>query len=254
MKTTDLYDKLCDIQNLSEAWQQVKSKGAAGGLDNVSIQSFKSVAGKELHNLRNELITGTYIPIPYKKVSIEKSNKEYRHLGLLSVRDKIVQQTIYNLIYPIVDKELSSSLYAYRQGKGAVKAIKRVMHIVHQEKFTHVISCDIKKYFDNINHEILFTMLNDIIFDRQLLDIISLSVKMGRVKSGNRWEDVLAGVPQGGIIAPLLANFFLTPFDNLILASQYGYVRYADDFVIFTRDIDEAKMLSKLSINSCNQN
>ncbi|MDY0315943.1 MAG: reverse transcriptase domain-containing protein, partial [Bacteroidales bacterium] len=241
MSVTGLYKRLCDVQFLKNSWQIVKAKGSAGGLDKVSVEMFNADVTSELENLKNELLNGTYIPIPYKKVSILKSNNEYRHLGLLSVRDKIIQQAIYNLLYPIVDKKLNNACYAYRHQKGAVKAINRAKHLVDYGKFSFIVSCDLRKYFDNIDHLLLFEMLGKIIDDKKFIELVKLCTKMGRVKRGNRWEDVDLGIPQGSVIAPVLANFYLTLLDEVMINNKYGYVRYADDFIILTKSYDEAK-------------
>ena len=256
MKATNLHSRLCSVKLLLQAWNFVKAKGSAGGIDDVSVKEFSPVAEKEINKLANDLVSGAYIPQPYKKVSLEKSNHEFRDLGLLCVRDKIVQQAMNMLLYPIIDKQLTHVCYAYRHEKGAVKAIKKVRHLIVQENNTFMVSCDLQKYFDNISHKKLFEMLEQLIADKRMLDLMALCVKMGRVQSGNRWEDITQGVPQGSIIAPLLANLFLSPLDNAITQNNFAYVRYADDFVVLTHSEQEAvkaiEVIKNIVYNSLN--
>lgn len=237
---TSIFGKLYEFENLWMAWQRVKAKNTTGGIDQVSVKDFSEKARKEIQNLCEEIQSGKYVPQAYKESRIPKGTSTYRSLGLLSVRDKIVQQAIHTLLYPMVDKKLTSSCYAYRQSKGAVKAVNRVRHEIVSNHNKFMVSCDIKSYFDNINHNILFTMLKDLIQDEKLLEFIELCIRMGKVKAGIKWKDNVKGVPQGGVISPILSNLYLTQLDNAILNAGFSYIRYADDFVVLTKTQDDA--------------
>jgi len=240
MNTTGLFKQLCKSETLWKAWVDVKNKNTAGGIDQVTVEEFSGKAKSEVELMATEISEGKYIPLPYKKTQIPKSDHSFRSLGLLSVRDKIVQQAVNRLLYPIIDKQLSSACYAYRYGKGAIKAVKRVKHAITVEHRRFMVASDIKSYFDNINQGILFDMLRKMIADEAMLDFIKLCVSMGKVKHGVKWEDNSKGVPQGGIVSPLLANLYLTPFDNALLQANFSLVRYADDFVILTQTSEHA--------------
>jgi len=246
MKATGLYNRLCSEKLLWKAWLQVKDNDAAGGIDNVTVKQFVAVAHDEILKVLDLLKQCKWLPQPYKKVDIPKPNAELRTLGLLCVSDKIVQQAMYMLLYPLIDKKLSAVCYAYRSSKGAVKAIRYVQHLNTFGKYGFMISCDIRKYFDNIDHALLMQMVGEIIDDDRMLNLIRLCIKMGRVKSGNRWEDITSGVPQGSVISPLLANLFLTVLDNAVLSKNCGYARYADDFVLFAKTSVQAAEISTL--------
>jgi group II intron reverse transcriptase/maturase/CRISPR-associated endonuclease Cas1 len=244
MNTTRLYNKLCNTETLWDAWKAVKSKNTQGGIDAVSVKNFEANANKEINKVRAELIEGTYNPRPYKSTSIPKSEGKNRELGLLTVRDKIVQYAANEIIYPIIDKHLTKSCYAYRHKKGAVKAVRRVKHLVLHEHYSYVLSCDIKSYFDCINHNKLSGMLESIIPDEKMLDFLSLCIKMGKIKHESQWIDRETGIPQGSNIAPVLANLYLTPLDKAIEKYQVGYVRYADDFVILSKSKSQLEDIS----------
>lgn len=245
MNVTPLFDKLCRKEFLWQAWKHVQKNKTAGGIDDVSIGLFTPVAGEEIARLTAEVNNNSYIPLPYKSVAIPKGQNKQRILGLLTVRDKIVQQAIYNLIQPFIDRKMLPCVYAYRQGKGAVKAIRRVQHAIVSEKFVYMVSCDLKGYFDNINHQLLFAALRSEIRDAKLINYIELCMKMGKVQRGNRWIDAEKGIPQGGVISPLLSNYYLLPLDEAMQKLNICYVRYADDFVILAKSVDEGQKAIK---------
>ncbi|HED01046.1 MAG TPA: CRISPR-associated endonuclease Cas1 [Proteobacteria bacterium] len=236
----ELYKEICRIENLLSAWARVKEKGSAGGIDRVTIESFEDGLEKNLRELSEQLSSRHYIPEPYQEVNIPKDDNEFRSLSLPTIRDKIVQQAAKDLLEPILDKEFLDVSYAYRANKGPAKAIGRVSHLVVNEKREWVTLCDIDQYFDTIHHDLLFSMLSGIVRDDKLLTLIRLWVKMGKVDAKMRWKDTLKGIAQGSIISPLLSNLFLHPFDRMMVEKQFGYVRYADNFIILSRSEGEA--------------
>ena len=161
-------------------------------------------------------------------------------MSLPTIKDKIVQQGVKDIIEPVLEKEFLDVSYAYRKNKGPAKAIGRVSHLIVNEKREWVTLCDIDKYFDTIHHDLLFSLLSERIKDESLLTLIRLWVKMGKVDKRMRWKDTHRGIPQGGIVSPLLSNLYLHPFDRIMMEKQFGYVRYADDFIVLSRTEGEA--------------
>lgn len=241
MAQGDLYRQLYLRDNLLQAWQTIKAKGSSGGIDGVSVELFDENAENNLQQLQDELAAGRFVPRPYKTVDIPKSEGEKRRISLMSIRDKIVQQAARGVLEPILDRMFLDVSYAYRAGKNTRKAIGRVHHMLINEKREWLVSCDIDAYFDSINHDRLMSMLASRINDKDLLALIRVWLRMGRVNRDLKWSDSTVGIPQGGIISPLLSNFYLTPFDRFCVDNKYGLVRYADDFVILARSKDEAQ-------------
>jgi group II intron reverse transcriptase/maturase/CRISPR-associated endonuclease Cas1 len=251
MNTSHLFEKLCHKERLWQSWLEVKLKKSSGGIDNISINDFDKKAKEEINILVNELQVGRYNPQPYKNFSIPKNNHSFRNLGLLTIRDKIVQNAMYNILYPIIDKQLSSCCYAYRKGKGAVKAVKRVQHGLKSEKQSIIITCDIKSYFDNIQHDMLFEMVKKLIQDDDFFNLLKLCIGMGKVKHRAKWLDGNIGVPQGSVLSPLLANLYLTLLDNSFTKLDVTYIRYADDFIILCKNDDIAKSSIEIIKSTC---
>jgi len=211
----------------------VKQKNSAGGIDGLSVLEFEDDLKANLEKLRRDLIDKIWNPEPYLRVEIEKKSKdEIRKLGLLSVRDKIVQQAIKSLIEPRMEKLFLNNSYGYRPGKGPVKAINRMTHLYGQLQKGFVAKLDIDDYFDTIKHERLFIRLNNLLKDDELIRLIELCVKTGVVTKHLKWNETTKGVPQGAVLSPLLANFYLHSFDQFVVSKTPHYVRYADDFCV----------------------
>ncbi len=236
----ELYQKVCTLENLLSAWTRIKEKGSAGGIDKVTLQTFEIDLEKNLRDLSTQLGCHRYIPEPYQEIKIPKDDNEFRSLSLPTIKDKIVQQCVRDIIEPSFEKEFLDVSYAYRQHKGPARAIARVSHLIFQEKREWVTLCDIDSYFDTIPHENLFSLLREKINDESLLTLIRIWVKMGKVDAKMRWKDTVRGIPQGAILSPLLSNLYLHPFDKIMVEKTYGFVRYADDFVILSHKEEEA--------------
>jgi group II intron reverse transcriptase/maturase/CRISPR-associated endonuclease Cas1 len=236
----DFYKEIYKVENLLSAWAKVKEKGSAGGIDRVTIETFEADFNKNLRELAEQLSSYRYIPEPYQEIRIPKDDNEFRSLSLPTIKDKLVQQAAKDLIEPILDREFLAVSYAYRPNKGPAKAIGRVSHLIINEKREWVTLCDIDKYFDTIHHDLLFSMLSERIKDEKLLPLTRLWVKMGKVDEKMRWKDTVRGIPQGSIVSPLLSNLYLHPFDMMMVEKQFGYVRYADNFIILSYTEGEA--------------
>lgn len=221
----------------------MKNKGASGGIDGETLADFEAHLADNLKSLRQSLEQKNWVPEPYLRVNIPKSSGELRKLGLLSVRDKIVQQAIRMLVEPRFEKIFVPNSYGYRKSKGHNKAVKFALNCMKAKGITTVAILDIDNYFYTISHELLFKRVASVIGDTEILRLISLSVKMGVVTKKLKWSEVMTGVPQGAVLSPLLSNFYLHAFDQFVLTRTKHYVRYADDFLLFCNSREEADTL-----------
>lgn len=240
-----LFNQLCTNSTLYKSWLEVKRKGSAGGIDGNSIEDFEKELSVNLEELCSDLKNRQWFPEPYLRINIPKKNGEKRKLGLLTVRDKIVQQAIKTLIEQKFERIFVPNSYGYRTNKGHNKAIKFARHCCSQKGINTILRLDIDNYFDNIDHEILMKRTTAIIGDDEISRLISLCIKMGVVSNSMKWDDATMGVPQGAILSPILANFYLHPFDQFVLTRTKCYVRYADDFIICCKSEEEAQKLEK---------
>lgn len=241
-------DILCSESSLYNAWNIVKAKGAAGGIDGVSIQEFEKEKRKEIPLLAEELKNGTWKPYPYLEIEIPKSKDptEKRKLGMIAIRDKIVQQAIRAIIEPRYDRIFVGNSYGYRPGKGATKAIRRVLSECKNKKYKYVLRLDIDNFFDTIDHFLLRRRLASTGTDEELIRLIMLCMQMGKVKQKSReWTDTDYGTPQGAILSPLLSNLYLHSFDQFAISRHLPYIRYADDFLFLCENKEQAQELAE---------
>ena len=236
-----LFNSVCNLETLYSAWLRVKEKNTTGGIDFKTVSEYTVALDKNLDELSRQLMSGNYIQQPYREVMIPKNETEKRRLGLLTVNDKIVQTAVSFVITPIIERGFLKVSYAYRQNKGAVKAINQVRHLITNKRYTWLVSCDIDNFFDTVPHDALFGKLSAYLKSPGVLELIRMFVKMGRVDRHYKWKDNRKGIPQGGVVSPLLANFYLYLLDKAMVDGDYGFVRYADDFIILGRSEDEAK-------------
>lgn len=242
-KNSSLYATLCKEETLYEAWKLVKSKGSAGGIDGITLSYFEDNLVKYITDLSDELKAGTWTPEPYFSIEIPKKKNEVRKLGLLSVKDKIVQCAIKVLIEPLFENLFVDNSYGYRPNKGHSKAVRRALSECVKKKNRWVLRLDIDNYFDSINHHLLAARLHAFIPDEEIVRLIMLSVQMGIVNKRLKWSDNMDGVHQGAILSPLLSNFYLHSFDKYVLTLCRSYIRYADDFCLLCETHEQAKSL-----------
>lgn len=243
MRKQSLLESIADPENLRAAWERVRAKGASGGLDRVSVDEFAARADVHLARLRQDLLSERYVPEPLLRVQVPKGpGKEgMRTLGLPTVRDKVAQEACRRVVEPILDRAFLDCSYGYREGKGPARAVARVTHYLLSDRRVWAARADIDDFFDSVHHDLLLRRLRAALHDEPTVRLLELWVRMGAVDLRNRWHDATAGVHQGAVISPVLANFYLSPFDQSMVARGYGLVRYADDFVLLCRSEEEAR-------------
>lgn len=237
-----LFNKIVTYENIELAWKSVKAKGSHGGIDNETIEDYSANLVENLNTLKAELETGTYIPDPSLLLYMPKSNKRWREISLITVKDKIAQKAFTNIIQPIIEKNLSPKSYAYRPKKGHQKAIKYLIHTM-KNKDCNIIEADIKDFFDTINQDLLISIFEkQITSETEIISLLRLWLGIGKI-TNHKYKDNKIGVPQGFIVSPMLANLYLTEFDNKWVDRTEDYLRYADNFIWLDNDKGKLKEL-----------
>ena len=243
---------LTQIPRLYLAWNTVKAKGSVGGIDGITILEFEKEKRKQIPKLAEELRTGTWKPQPYMEIEVAKTKNpdEMRKLGMTAIRDKIVQHAIKSVIEPRYEKIFLGNSYGYRPGKGATKAIRRVLAECHRPQYKYLLRLDIDNFFDTIDHEILQKRLIAAGTETEIVRLIMLSIKMGKVKQNSlEWVETEYGTPQGAVLSPILSNLYLHSFDQFAVSKNVPYVRYADDFLFLTETKEQAEeILAKTEV------
>ena len=240
-----LFDKVFAERNLFAAFQQVASKDGAPGVDHVSVTQFERALPESLWEVSDQLKHGTYQPQAIRRVHIPKpGTTETRPLGIPTVRDRMVQAAMVNVIEPIFERDFAEHSYGFRPGRGCKDALRRVDELL-KAGFVHVVDADLKGYFDSIPHDRLVTRLQDKIADGSVLSLIVQFLKAKILDGLEQWTPT-TGAPQGAVLSPLLSNIYLDPLDHLVARSGFAMVRYADDFVILCRTPEEASRALEL--------
>jgi group II intron reverse transcriptase/maturase len=240
-KWYSLIDKVYSQSNLLEAFDKIKrSKGSkTAGIDGVSVNQFKEHLSDNLCQLHEELKSGTYKPQAVKRGYIEKEDGSRRPLGIPTMRDRVVQQALSNILQPIFEPDFHPSSYGYRPNRSAHHAIAKAERFTRYYGLENVVDMDLSKCFDTLNHHHILTAVNEKVSDGKVLNLISDFLKSGIVENG-KFSPTEIGSPQGGIISPLLTNIYLNRFDQYMKGKGIRIVRYADDILIFARTKSQA--------------
>jgi RNA-directed DNA polymerase len=243
-----LYDKVHRMDILNNAWKQVKKNGGAAGVDDETIQDIQEEGAEQvIVGIQHTLKDGKYRPRKVKRVYIPKSDGRERPLGIPTVRDRIVQTATKQVIEPIFEADFLDCSYGFRPNCCAHDALEEIRRTMNTG-FRVVLDADIKGFFDNINHDRLLGIVYQRINDRRMLKLIRKWLRCGALECGVA-KEIVMGTPQGGVVSPLLANIYLHEFDifwkrqNLVMGKL---VRYADDFVILFRTMEDAEIGLKL--------
>jgi len=228
-----LYVHVTRAETLRMAYREARTNDGAPGLDGMSFEDIEAQGvEKFLAAIRQELLTGTYQPTKNRRVEIPKGNGKTRKLGIPTIKDRVVQGAVKLILEPIFEADFHISSFAYRPRRTAHQALDRVVHGLVQG-LTQVIDVDLKSYFDKIRHDLLLRKLAMRIQDPAILHLVKQILKA----NGKR------GVPQGGVLSPLLANLYLNDLDKameeeMVKRRREGkwerviYTRYADDMII----------------------
>lgn len=234
-KWYSLIDKIYRKENLELAFKHVKKNNGAPGIDGETVLEFACNIESNIEFLHEKLKTNTYEPSPVRRVEIEKPDGGVRLLGIPTVKDRVVQQAIVNIIEPIFDPTFHPSSYGYRPNHSQQQAVAKAERFMNKYGLNYVVDMDLSKCFDTLDHEIMMETVSEEISDGSVLDLIKGFLKSG-VMHSNNFNKTEVGSPQGGVISPLLSNIYLNLFDQKLKNKGIRIVRYADDILIFAKD------------------
>jgi len=241
LKAHSLIDKVYNENNLYRAWRKVRANKGTHGLDRVTIRMFEKDWDTHLREIQRKLKEHRFEPQPVLRVYIPKpaDPKKRRPLGIPVVTDRIVQQAIVQVVEPLFDAQMSTRSYSYRKDRKAHDAIATIIQDV-KEGFRAVVDADIDSFFDTLDHEVVMSRVRARIADGRVLDLIEAFLKAG-ISENNVVTVLTEGTPQGGVISPWLSNLVLDDLDKALESKQWRHVRYADDFVVLCRSLEEAQ-------------
>jgi RNA-directed DNA polymerase len=201
-----LYVHVCKMETLYEAYQMAKSNNGAPGIDGVTFAAIEeSGVDGFLRQIRDELVTNTYRPMRARKKEIPKDGGKVRVLSIPSIRDRVVQGALKLILEPIFEADFQPGSYGYRPKRTAHQAVNRVAQAIVESK-TRIIDIDLRAYFDNVQHYLLLKKVARRVQDDAVMHLLKMMLEATGKK----------GVPQGGVISPLLSNVYLTEVDRML--------------------------------------
>jgi len=216
------------MRNLRAAWENVAQNGGAGGIDGITIRRWRMDWETRLTELRQSVLGNTYKPLPLRRFKIRKADGNFRHFGIPTVTDRVLQRAILQALDDYFETIFLPSSYGYRVGRGVRDAVRRTAEL-RDEGFSWVLDADIDECFQNIDHALLIMFLEEHVRDFLVLRLIRQWLAV--MPESDRDQK---GPALGGVISPLLCNIYLHRLDEALSAGGWNsLVRYADDFCVF---------------------
>lgn len=241
----ELLERILDRENLNRAFKRVRAKKGAPGVDGMTVEEALPYIRENRKELLERIYRGKYTPSPVRRVEIPKPDGGIRKLGIPTVIDRTIQQAIAQQLTPIYEPLFADGSYGYRPGRSAKDAISKVKEYAEQG-YRYVVTLDLSRYFDTLNHELLLNILRRNVKDERVIQLIKRYLKSGVMEDGV----VMAteeGSPQGGNLSPLLANIYLNEFDQEFRKRGVPCIRYADDIVLLAKSKRASERLLETS-------
>jgi len=228
-----LLENILSRNNLLVAYSQVVGNKGASGIDGMTVDDLGDYLKENWESIRLKIEQGKYKPSAVRRVSIAKPNGGERHLGIPTVLDRMVQHSISQELNKLYDPNFSEYSYGFRKGRDAHQALNQSLDYI-QEGYEYMVSIDLEKFFDRVNHDKLMSKLSKRITDKEVLRLIRRYLQSGIMEEGliRKNEE---GTPQGGNLSPILSNIVLDELDKELGSRGHRFVRYADDISIFVK-------------------
>lgn len=229
----DLLTHIISPSNMNLAYKRVVGNAGSGGIDGMEVKELLPYLRSHKDELVKKLLDGKYRPNPVRRVEIPKDNGKNRPLGIPTVVDRLVQQSIAQVLQPLYEPQFSPNSFGFRPHRGAHQALRCAQSIINDGN-RFCIDLDLEQFFDNVNHSKLIEVVSRSVKDGRVISLIHKYLNAGVLVAG-KYEKTKKGVPQGGPLSPLLSNIMLNELDKELTKRGHPFVRYADDCMIFCR-------------------
>ena len=229
----ELINKVLDYSNIEKAYGRVVGNKGSKGVDGVTTGQLKGYMLENMGRIKQEIMDGHYQPQAVLGIEIPKTSGGKRLLGIPTVIDRLVQQSIHQVLNPIFDIGFSGYSYGFRKGRSAHQAIHQSQRYIN-EGYQDIIDLDLKSFFDIVNQDYLMSLLHRKVKDRMLLKLIRRYLQSDMMLGGLTQQRE-QGTPQGSPLSPLLSNIILNELDKELERRGLRFVRYADDCSIFLK-------------------
>lgn len=225
-----LLEDILAKENIDLAIKRIKANKGAPGVDRMTIDEVEQFFKENGEDLFNKIRLRKYKPLPVKRVMIPKPDGTKRPLGIPSVKDRVLQQAIVQILSPMCEEAFSDYSYGFRPKRRCESAVVKALEYFN-DGYDWIVDLDLSKFFDNVDQNILMILVHDIIKDGDTESIIRKFLQSG-INIGGNIIDSNVGTPQGGNLSPLLANIYLNQFDKELESRGLRFTRYADDVLI----------------------
>jgi CRISPR-associated protein Cas1 len=234
-----LYSQIASHAFLLRGFDKVEQSDGSAGIDKVTIESFETDLENQINLLHNELSFFQYKPNPILFFERTKENGNKRLLSIFSVRDRVAQSSAFLVLNPLFEKQFEKESFGFRKGLSREDAAREIYQL-YNLGYKWIVDADIKNYFDTVDHKILFEKLNLLINEKEVIALLRKWIQ-AECTIGKKRKRIKHGLIQGSVISPMLANLYLDKFDEALKSNGFKLVRYADDFIILTKEKPEAE-------------
>lgn len=234
-----LIEKILSKDNVREALNRVVANQGAAGIDGMKVEDLRDYMNANWESIRQSIIERSYKPAPVRRVEIPKPNGGVRKLGIPTVVDRTLQQSIVQVLTPIFEAEFQENSYGFRPSRSCEHAVLKLLEYLN-DGAEWIVDIDLEKFFDNVPQDKLMSYVGRVIRDPDTESLIRKYLKSGVMENG-MYEATELGTPQGGNLSPLLSNVMLNELDKELVRRGLRYVRYADDCVIAVSSEASAK-------------
>jgi len=242
MLKEDLLEQVLDPENVQAAYAAVKRNGGKAGIDGIETEQLGAHLRAHWTGIKAKLFEGRYQPAPVRPVKIAKPDGGERRLGIPTTVDRVIQQSLQQVLTGILDRTFSDASYGYRPNRSAHDAVRRAQYYVVEEQRNWVIDLDIEQFFDRIDHDLLMRDLSYHVHDKRVLKLVGKNLRAGVLEDGHVTRSA-KGMPQGSPLSPILANLYLDRLDKELEHRGVAFVRYADDMTLYARSERSAQRI-----------
>ena len=228
-----LLEYILSPYNMNRAYRKVVSNGGSGGVDSMELKELLPYLKLHKDDLKSSILNGKYKPQPVRRVEIPKDNGKTRQLGIPTLVDRVIQQSISQVLTPMYERQFSDGSFGFRPNRSAHDALRKAQSIINSG-YEYAVGIDLERFFDTVNQSYLIELLSHTIKDGRVISLIHRYLYAGVMVNGV-YQPTTEGTPQGGPLSPLLSNIVLNEMDKELESRGHPFVRYADDSLIFCK-------------------